>query len=48
MAPAFEYIQCDIPEGVTIREWRHARARQPRRSRRLRVMVRRARRGIGL
>jgi hypothetical protein len=46
MAPAFEYIQCDIPEGVTIREWRQARVRQPR-SRRLRVMVRRARRGIG-
>jgi hypothetical protein len=46
MAPAFEYIQCDIPEGVTIREWRQARAQQPRR-RRLRVMVSRARRGIG-
>jgi hypothetical protein len=47
MAPAFEYIQCDIPAGVTIREWRQARVQQPRRSRRLRVMVRRARRGIG-
>jgi hypothetical protein len=47
MAHAFEYIQCDIPEGVTIREWRHARVPQPRRTRRLRVMVRRARRGIG-
>jgi hypothetical protein len=46
MAPAFEYIQCDIPAGVTIREWRRARV-QPRRSRRLRVLVRRARRGIG-
>jgi hypothetical protein len=46
MAPVFEYIQCDIPEGVTIREWRQARVQQPRR-RRLRVMVSRARRGIG-
>jgi hypothetical protein len=46
MAPAFEYIQCDIPEGVTIREWRQARMRQPRRTPRLRLMVRRARRSI--
>jgi hypothetical protein len=46
MAPAFEYIQCDIPEGVTIRQWRQARVRKTRRSRRLRLMVRRARRGI--
>jgi hypothetical protein len=47
MAPAFEYIQCDIPEGVTIREWRHAHASQPRRNHRLRAMLRRACRGIG-
>ena len=47
MTPAFEYVHCDIPEGVTIREWRQARAQRPRPSRRVRVMMRRARRGIG-
>jgi len=46
MAPTFEYIQCDIPEGVSIREWREARARVGRR-RRVRSILLRARRGIG-
>jgi hypothetical protein len=43
MAPKFEYIQCDIPEGMSIRQWRQERA--PRRSR-LRVLFARAWRSV--
>ena len=39
MAPRFEYIECDIPEGMSIRDWRHAHA--PQRSR-LRALLARA------
>jgi hypothetical protein len=28
---AFRYEHCDIPEGLTLREWRAARARPARR-----------------
>jgi hypothetical protein len=45
---AFQYIQCDIPEGVSIREWRDTRVNRMPRRRRLRSMVRRARREIGI
>jgi hypothetical protein len=36
---AFRYEHCDIPEGMTLREWRAARARPARRS--LRELLRR-------
>jgi hypothetical protein len=45
---AFQYIQCDIPEGVSIREWRDTRVNRMPRRRRLRSMVRRARHEIGI
>jgi hypothetical protein len=43
----FQYIQCDIPEGVSIREWRDTRVNRMPRRRRVRSIVRRARREIG-
>jgi hypothetical protein len=47
MPPKFQYVHCDIPEGMSIREWRdqqHPR-RHPHRSRlrRLLVLVRKPR-----
>jgi len=45
---AFQYIQCDIPEGVSIQEWREARVNRVPRRRRLRSIVRRTRRASGL
>jgi len=50
MAPQspFKYIECDIPEGVSVREWRDARNHAPRRLRRLRRSLLKARRRLGL
>jgi hypothetical protein len=36
-----QYVHTDIPEGMTIREWRHARRVPRRRSRLSRVFGRR-------
>jgi hypothetical protein len=41
MPPKFQYVQCDIPEGMSIREWRDQRKPVARRSR-LRELLRRA------
>jgi hypothetical protein len=38
---AFLYEECDIPAGLTVREWRAATAR-PARRRRLRALFHRA------
>jgi hypothetical protein len=45
-APNFQYIDCEIPEGMSIREWRHERAQTAARRRRLRSFVIRARRAF--
>ena len=45
---AFQYIQCDIPEGVSIQEWRDTRVNRVPKRRRVRSIVRRARRASGL
>ena len=44
MPTKFQYVQCDIPEGMSIREWRDQQ--RPRRRGRLRRLLERARRGI--
>jgi hypothetical protein len=45
MAPSsFEYVECDIPEGVSIRQWRHDRARPASLRSWLRSLLGRARR----
>jgi hypothetical protein len=38
---AIDYIECDVPEGMALAEWRRARARrkQPRRIPRLRIRL---------
>ena len=48
-ATTFQYIQCDIPEGLSIRQWRRERAAEAAVPRtRLRFLLHRARRGIRL
>lgn len=35
---AFQYVECDIPEGQTLSEWRHRAGRTGRRTRRHRLL----------
>jgi hypothetical protein len=44
--PSFQYIECDIPEGVSISEWRHERAQPATRRQRIRALLHRVRRGL--
>ena len=45
---SFAYEACDIPAGMTIREYRAKRARKPARSRRLRRALRARRHALRL
>jgi len=45
---AFAYEACDIPAGMTIREYRSKRARKPGRGRRLRRALRARRQTLRL
>jgi hypothetical protein len=35
---AFQYVECDIPEGQTLSEWRHRTGRTGRPNRRQRLL----------